>query len=159
MIELRPANMGDSDRLFVWRNDADARANSRNTAEIAREDHDAWMEAVVQRGFPHHLVMIAESGPLNVGVVRFHAATRNDAPAFEISIAVSLTYRGFGFGQQMLATACTLLPDFPLLAEIRKTNIASQTIFERCGFKSISWSGSLDDDPGNFVQYRREPQP
>lgn len=157
MIELRHASMDDSNQLFVWRNEASIRASSRNTEEVSLENHAAWMKAHVEHGFPWHLVMIAESGMRNIGVVRFHAVIAKGATkAFDVSIAVSPIYRGYGLGSEMLAKACAGLTPFALLAEIRKDNIASQTIFERCGFKNVGFN---IDGNGSFFKYRKEPQP
>jgi L-amino acid N-acyltransferase YncA len=161
VIELRHANMSDSNQLFVWRNEPGIRAASRNTDEVSHEDHATWMKAHVEQGFPCHIVMIAEadgrSGTRRVGVVRFDADRwRSAATAFDVSIAVSPAYRGFGIGLEMLAKAVARVRGVQLLAEIRRDNVASQVIFEACGFKNI---GFTVDSNGSFINYRRERQP
>jgi RimJ/RimL family protein N-acetyltransferase len=128
------------------------------------------MQTHVERGFPWHLVMIAEKAFRGVGTIRFDAAV-NDITAltWEVSIVVSPIDRGHGIGGEMLAKGCKKFTLFPIIAEIRKDNIASQKIFERCGFRQVEAASNSADtrdcdrislpEIGDFIQYRREPQP
>jgi len=149
MIFLRPATLGEADRLFSWRNDPVTCANSRSTATVPREDHDRWMQFNVMHGYPEHMVMIAESDQGCIGVVRFDAA-KNDLMSYEASITIAPNMRGRGLARPVLAKACSFMPDFLIRAEIRAFNDASRKVFEHCGFEAI-------DAALGFIIYQREP--
>lgn len=151
MIALRPANVGDTDDLFAWRNDPDTCAASRSTAAIRPDDHASWMKFNVSYGYPEHIVLIADSDVGPVGVVRFDA-DRGDVMTFDASITMAPKHRGMGFAEEVLSRGCHVMKDYRLNAEIRSWNRASRTIFERCGFDEV-------ESRDGFVQYRREPQP
>lgn len=149
MIELRPANLEDADRLFEWRNDPVTLSCFRSTASVPREDHDIWMKFNVALGYPEHIVLMADSENGSVGVVRFDAV-RSDVMSYDASITVAPKHRGKGLSLPMLAYACGYMHEYTINAEIRRENTASRKTFERCGFERI---GSAD----GFVNYRREP--
>ena len=149
MIDLRPATIADSDKLFAWRNDEMTCACSRSTAAIKREDHDRWMQFNVVNGYPAHLVLIAESEYGSVGVVRFDG-DKKDVLSYEASITLNPKFRGQGLAFPILAEACSYLPKYTVLAEIRENNIPSRKIFERCGFTE---TGKRE----GFVKYKRGP--
>lgn len=149
MIDLRPANFRDADNLFAWRNDPVTLACSRSTAVIPREDHDRWMQFNVMQGYPEHIVLMAETEHGSVGVVRFDAE-RGDTMSFKASITMAPKHRGEGLARDILAEACGYMQEYTINAEIRRDNVASRRIFERCGFEQIG------SDHG-FLNYRREP--
>lgn len=148
-VKMRPATVQDSDRLFNWRNDPVTQAASRSTAPVPREDHDRWMQFNVINGYPQHLVMMADTDVGSVGVVRFDSV-RGDVMAFDVSITLGPRYRGQGLAFEVLQEACGYMCDFTINAEIRKENIASRKLFERCGFEEISRSSG-------FLNYVKEP--
>jgi RimJ/RimL family protein N-acetyltransferase len=147
---MRPATVHDGDRLFAWRNDPVTQAASRSTAPVAREDHDRWMQFNVINGYPQHLVMMADTDVGSVGVVRFDSV-REDVMAFDVSITLAPKYRGTGLALDVLREACGYMQDFTINAEIRKENLASRKLFERCGFEETSRSSG-------FLNYVKEPK-
>ena len=149
MIQMRQANIGDAEALFSWRNDPVTCANSKSTAEVAREEHDQWMRFNVLHGYPTHLVLIGESDAGRVGVVRFDAQ-RGDVMRYDVSITTAPKHRGKGLGEDMLKQACSIMQEYTLTAEVRRENIASRRIFENCGFEQVSPND-------HFVKYRRHP--
>lgn len=144
--------MSDSDLLFAWANDQRTRAWSSSTAPIERADHDRWMEFNVLRGYPSHIVMMADSRVGSVGVVRFDV-DRSDVMTYGVSVTVAPKHRGEGYGYSMLYHACHIMHDSRLTAEIRPDNLPSRRIFERCGF------AHLEPDIGSICRYQREPLP
>lgn len=148
MLDLRQATMGDSDRLFTWRNDPVTRQWSASTAEIRREDHDRWMQLNVLQGYPAHLVLIADTDIGPVGTVRFDGV-KKDVMSYSVSINVAPEHRGKKYGYAMLDLACKMMPDSTLLADIKTRNLASHSIFRKCGFEEQARSGE-------FVRYRRD---
>ena len=143
MIWLLPVTWDDSADLLRWRNDPVTRANSRSTGEISQEDHDAWMTACMSPSHPKGQVWIADCDGISVGVIRVSLD-------YVISITIAPEHRGSGHAKEMLRQACKQSTSPYLDAEIRTTNIASQHVFEQCGFKMIS-------SDGEFMQYRKEP--
>lgn len=150
MIGLRPASMGDADTLFAWRNDPLTLACSRSTAAVPREDHNHWMQFNVAQGYPLHLVLIAESTVDKIGVVRFDTV-RSDVMSFDVSLTIAPRYRGKRMAAGILDEACRYMAEYTLNATIRSSNVASQRVFERCGFDLVGG----DDD---FRNYRKQPQ-
>jgi len=92
---------------------------------------------------PKGKVWIADVDGTSVGVIRI-------SDYCEISITVAPEHRGKGHAKEMLRQACKQSTSPYLDAEIRATNVASQYVFEQCGFKMISCDGE-------FMQYRRIP--
>ncbi len=151
MLDLRPARMSDANMLLAWANDSQTRAWSKSTATISLEDHTRWMEFNVSQGYPSHLVMIADGDLGSLGVVRFDA-DQSDVMCYRASITIAPQHRGRGYGRQVLAMACHLMPEVRIDAEIKPDNLPSRRIFEACGF-------ALVEDSSGLVTYRREPLP
>lgn len=151
MITLRPANAGDSERLFAWRNDPETQAASVSTAPVSREDHKRWMEFNVQYGYPQHLVMIAESDDMTkpIGVVRFDSQKR-DLMKFDVSITMAPAYRGMRLGERVLHDACAYMSEFTIDAMVKSDNTSSRRLFASCGFEEIGRSSG-------YLQFRKEP--
>ncbi|WP_258646606.1 UDP-2,4-diacetamido-2,4,6-trideoxy-beta-L-altropyranose hydrolase [Pseudomonas sichuanensis] len=80
-ISVRLANAQDSQALHRWRNHPSIRMVSRDTREIAWEDHSRWFEAVLED--QGRLVLIGEYEGEPVGVVRFDLDAKGHA---EVSI-------------------------------------------------------------------------
>lgn len=147
MIEIRPADAGDSRSLFDWRNDPMTRAASVSTDEVAWSDHETWLAKTL--GSRDHAIYIAELSGVPVGVVRFDSrAERTD-----VSISLSPLFRGRGLGPDVLAAAiaeydaATTMP-LPLSATIRTENNASIRLFSALGFVEVRRDG-------DFVRYGR----
>jgi UDP-2,4-diacetamido-2,4,6-trideoxy-beta-L-altropyranose hydrolase len=68
-LKMRLAVLTDSEDLYQWRNSPSIRAVSRQSAPIARERHQAWLESVLADKSKVLLIAMQESVP--VGVVRF----------------------------------------------------------------------------------------
>ncbi|MGY2234002.1 UDP-2,4-diacetamido-2,4,6-trideoxy-beta-L-altropyranose hydrolase [Pseudomonas gingeri] len=68
-VEMRVAQPQDSIALYRWRNHPLIRAVSRNTEEIAWEDHCRWLTSVLAD--PRRKLLIGEQGGEPAGVVRF----------------------------------------------------------------------------------------
>lgn len=147
MLDLRPATMADADLLFGWANEA--RAWSKSTAAIQKDQHHQWMLLNVMTGYPAHWVLIADTDNGSVGTVRFDMD--RDVMTYRVSVTIGSDHRGKGYGLRALEYACNhLMPEAELLAEIKSDNLVSRRIFERCGFE-------LTSRASEFVTYRREP--
>ena len=138
MVILRRADPSDSQILWEWRNDTDARSASRGTRAVPWEDHERWYRASLAS--PARLILIAvDDIATRVGMVRFDF---DDADSASVSINVAPDQRGKGTGQRLLHAAITHVradhPALKLVAQIRTSNAPSTRIFEREGFARVS---------------------
>lgn len=152
MLDMRPATMADSDMLYKWANDPLTRAMStRGSNGILPEDHENWMKLNVYAGYPQHVVMIADTEFGSIGVVRFDVVDK-DVLKHRVSITMAPEFRGKRLAYGMLAEACRLMPESTLIAEIKKENVRSISIFERAGFELVKESS-------HYRHYERKPLP
>jgi RimJ/RimL family protein N-acetyltransferase len=133
-LSLRPATEADGPRLREWRNDPEARAASRNTAEVGTDEHSAWLTAVLAD--PDRKLLICELGGEPIGQMRFDSIGEH---RYEISIALSPAARGQGLSSHLIAFAVEQLreshPDAAVEAHVRKGNTRSLATFRRAGFR------------------------
>lgn len=131
---LRIAALEDSLDLFNWRNDPVTREMSRNTDIVLWESHRQWYQKTLTDA--KKKILIAENEEGKIGMVRFdYQEIPNSA---EININLNPSFRGRGFAQSVLNSACdygfSQLGLNRIYAEIKKVNTASIKIFERAGF-------------------------
>jgi L-amino acid N-acyltransferase YncA len=147
MIEIRPADAGDSRTLFDWRNDPVTRASSVSTDEVAWSDHETWIANTL--GSHDHAIYVAELSGVPIGVVRFDSGPDRT----DVSINLSPLFRGRGLGPEVLAAAiaeydATTTTPMPLSATIRTENNASIRLFSTLGFVEVGRDG-------DFLRYAR----
>lgn len=134
VISARRATLEDAQLLLSWRNDAAARSMSRSTSEVTWDEHRAWLARAVQD--PERLLLVAEDAGRPVGTVRWDRRSHTD---WEVSISVSPSLRGRGYGPSLLAAAeAFLLEDHlpaRLIATIHEDNKASERLFARAGYQ------------------------
>jgi len=133
-IHLRPATAGDARLLFEWANEPEVRAASFNSEPIPWADHERWFKS--RLADPNAVLLIAQNDEDQpVGVARFQTA----GPVATISISVSASSRGCGYGRQMIELASKLVLDRPEVATIRALvkpeNTASVRAFLAAGYR------------------------
>jgi RimJ/RimL family protein N-acetyltransferase len=132
-LSLRPASEADGSRLLEWRNDPEARAASRNTAEVGAAEHAAWLAAVFAD--PDRTLLICELARDPVAQLRFD---RIAGRRFEISIALAPEARGRGLAARIVALGVErlreTLPEAEVEAHVRQANRRSLAAFRRAGF-------------------------
>ena len=146
-VNLRPAEMKDAEKLFIWRNDPETRHASHNTDEVVLESHFTWLKASLSNP-EQRLLWIAEVDGIAVGSCRADRV----GDAWELSWTIAPEARGKGFAHDMLSKLVSYF-DEPLLAEVKADNIASIKVAERSGFvlkKSVKKGG-------NTLIYSRQP--
>lgn len=141
MITLYPCknNKHDARIAFSWRNDPKTVAASY--IALPKSWDSFWLE--YSEGYFEDgrfaPVFIVESGE-PAGFIRFEKALLPDYPdqtIIEVMINVAPSRRGEGIGTEALLAVCRHMKEkgvFALLADIRKTNKASRTAFEKAGF-------------------------
>lgn len=146
-VTIVAATGADSRDVFDWRNDPGSRQVSKQSALIDWETHAAWFAAALAS--PDRNIFIGYCGSEKIGSIRFDRI-RNSEQNFLVSIVVAPPRRGRGFGLALLRAGIAVLPDGSTLeAEIGTGNLASQRIFQACGFERI-----LDKCDGEFLRYR-----
>jgi len=147
-MEFRPATYDDRHLLLEWRNDPVTQACSRSTAEVTDEAHRRWMLMNVVHGQSRHVVVIAEYKEVPFGVVRFDTR-QNNVMAVDVSITIAPKYRGLGLAYPMLNQALSQLSDITIYAEVKRDNIASRKLFEKCGFEEVARRG-------HFIEFTKD---
>lgn len=139
---LRPVTIQDADMLLEWRNDAETRAASHNTAEVSPVDHIAWLGRVIHN--PRRRLFIAEEDGRPVGTVR---ADFDETGIWELSWTTAPAERGRGVGKRMVALLAQQL-DEPIRAEVKFENLASRAIARAAGMEVYGVAGGV-------LHYRR----
>lgn len=134
-IEIREANLEDTEKLFEWRNHPSIRAVSRNTDIIDWEIHQKWFASVLAAS--DRLLLIGQREDVPVGVVRFDIQ-RDEA---EVSIyLVPDAAKQSGLGRELLQSAERWLkvnrPNVAkLCAHVLGANESSQRLFLGVGYR------------------------
>jgi UDP-2,4-diacetamido-2,4,6-trideoxy-beta-L-altropyranose hydrolase len=132
IMRIRRATYDDAMDVFDWRNDEQTRAMSKNSDIIDKDRHLAWFSAAISD--PQRLILIGEFCQEKIGMVRFDYVDNG----WDVSINVSPSMRGKGYGSSLLKEALRLLRNMGELgtvhAEVKTTNAPSVKVFEKCGF-------------------------
>lgn len=148
-ISLRKVEWADADLLFEWRNDSEARKNSFNTTNIEYTEHKRWFKNCIQDETIDVYICCLEGEP--VGQIRLNY---NNETAV-ISYSIASKHRGQGFGVVIIKlieaeVIATRLDITFLLGSVKRDNIASQRIFEECGYDK-----ELIEDEKEYLNYRK----
>ena len=152
-VTLRPADAGDVDRVFEWRNDPWIVSLGTTGATVDRAEHGSWFHRVLTDG--GHLLFIIEIDAIAAGTVRFdrHADGRT-----MVTIYLLRPYTGKGYGVIALREGCerafAAWPASVIHACVRQENAASLSAFVRAGF---SKTGETACPPGHTTLALRRP--
>ncbi|MBA6155159.1 GNAT family N-acetyltransferase [Tenacibaculum sp. S7007] len=130
-INFRKAKKEDVRLLFDWSNDPLTRQNSYQSEEINFYDHEKWFHNKINDKNSLLLVGITNNKP--VGLVRFDIKNENST----IGITINKNFRGKKLAPKLLIEASKIyFKEFtkPVLAYIKKENIASVKSFEKASF-------------------------
>jgi len=152
-LTLRPAAMGDAEVLFQWRNDETAWREFRNARPVVWEEHKRWLTKTLNGEFPGRIIMIAEYAGEKIGVVR---SDERENGLSEVSYQVAPEWRGQGLGKRMaLEFVKTHLSGHTLMAQIKKGNVASESVARALGLKPFKEETSDNpDDRRALVEWR-----
>ncbi len=132
---IRQAKKEDSQKIWQIRNYPLNRKNSRNQEKIDFGNHDKWFTNKYFKNKNNYCFVLEEGGEV-VGYCRFDLGNNN----YVISIALDPDYHGKGFGSKLLKESLReikrIKKDIVILAEVKKENVPSTKLFERCGFCS-----------------------
>ena len=136
-LVLRPAVKTDARLLYEWRNDPEARKNSRQADFVSWESHEAWLARALSS--PERIIRIVEEQGRPVGMVRADQCARG----WELSWTVAPAVRGRGIGRRMMKQFVATLAK-PLVAVIRTGNVPSIKIASAAGLLRVGTA----DQPG-----------
>ncbi|MEQ1657147.1 MAG: UDP-2,4-diacetamido-2,4,6-trideoxy-beta-L-altropyranose hydrolase [Hylemonella sp.] len=133
-LALRPARREDGPMLHRWRNHTAVRAVSGSADVIPLADHMAWLQRVLVAS--DRWLFVAEVGQLPVGSIRFDQVEKG---RIVVSLYLDPELLGLGLGQRLLlagegALLGRLGGSFTVDADVMPGNVASQHLFEACGY-------------------------
>lgn len=132
-ITLRPAEIGDAETVFQWRNDPFilARGSSRRT--VSWVEHQKWFTETLEGSSRKIFVILHDAQP--IGQVRFDQTCESDCV---ISVYLLRKFTGRGFGIQAIRRGCAaILKDWNIsrvIACVRSDNSAGHSAFRKAGF-------------------------
>ncbi|MFW9868426.1 MAG: GNAT family N-acetyltransferase [Candidatus Thorarchaeota archaeon] len=133
-LRIRIASEADSMFLFDLRNHPIVREASFNTSEISLDQHQSWFEKTLRN--PDTSIFIGyDNSEKRIGMVRF----QKTGDKATISVAVSPSVHGKGYGTSLLKECCVLYLSKEnevneIIAEIKESNIRSMKVFGKAGF-------------------------
>lgn len=153
---LRPVTRADFRKIFEWRNDPEARANSFSSEPVTWEEHTrywerrlsagAWSLIFVQEGKDTGLVRLDRIAPGTKAQatkgMEYGPAGRSKGgkEGYEIHILIGAPFRGKGAGTQAIAEAKEFARRHGvprLIARVKSGNAASRAVFGRNGFRPV----------------------
>ncbi len=136
-LVFREATLKDAELLLSWRNDADTRENSLNSALVSSDQHLCWLEKTLAD--PNRKLLICEMTGNPVGTVRIDHLEPNLS---ELSWTVAPQFRGRGIGSSMVSKAAQTV-EGRLIAKIKDAAKSSQQVAMRAGFKLTTTSDGI----------------
>ncbi len=129
-ISLRPLTKADSDILYQWQTEPDARRYSRNPAVPTPAEHENWMGSFLKKTGSFGYIILDGAEP--AGFVRLDALSQD--AGYEVSILVGRTFQGKSIALRALNLLIQNHPEKSLKAYIYPENTASLTLFRNAGF-------------------------
>ena len=130
---IRLANSSDSGDIFGWRNDPASRSMFLNTGEVALNDHQNWFDKSLLD--INRTLFVGVLDGQKIGVCRFDFDPSNETVVISINLNPEL--RGKKLSAAFLEKAIQKYREKNkslILALIKRTNIPSIKIFQKCGF-------------------------
>ncbi|GAC27159.1 GNAT family N-acetyltransferase [Brumicola pallidula] len=133
-LHLREAKLTDVDLIFEWSNDQLVREQSFNADIIVYEPHCDWFTHKLND--KNSLLYILESDNRPASFLRIDVKTDNAT----IGVLIAQQFRGKGLASVSISKGVADYFKFnslPILASIKKQNIASIKSFEKAGFSYL----------------------
>ena len=131
-FSIEKIQSNDKEQLLTWANEANVRKFSIQTDKITKEEHNSWFESKMKNSDCKIYIGRNVLGN-NLGQIRLELKKRQ----WNIDYSVDYSIRGLGIGKMLVKKALERHPNIPLLAIVKKENIASIKIFENLGFKKL----------------------
>ncbi|WP_269623231.1 GNAT family N-acetyltransferase [Prochlorococcus marinus] len=136
-MKLSKLNNSHKKEVWEWRNEILTRRMSKNTEAIDWNEHSQWFKnALIDK---NKIIYIGELNNKSMGIVRFEKEDSNQS-TYTISITIAPVYRGKGYAEILLKKAVKRLAEEVgdiklIIAEIKKENVKSISLFKKCYFK------------------------
>ena len=132
-------NQKDCNLVYNLSNDPEVRANSFNTSLIEYRNHVAWYNRTLTDDNVLFFLLFEDNN--FIGQIRFSRETK-ESDSCIISLSITKQFRGKGIGSAFLQKGIGEInktwPDIKkIIAEIKKENKSSISLFERNGFRKI----------------------
>lgn len=130
---IRKASFNDIDDIYYWRNDSLSRSMSVDKTTVSIIEHKNWLKSSLIN--PNIKLYIGIKEGKKVGLIRFDFDKHNNKA--EVSINLNPSMRGKRLSFDFLSTSISIYLNnkkVKLTATIKKKNLASLKIFEKCGF-------------------------
>lgn len=132
-LKLRHIRSDDEEDLFLWRNDPEVRKNSFSTGVVTSEEHALWFAK--KNKDPNVVMYLAHAGKNKIGVIRFE----DKGNEIVVNVMLNPNFVGMGFGSKLIKLGTEIFvgekrPDRPIVAEVKKDNVASLKAFEKAGY-------------------------
>lgn len=142
-MQIRHPELTDGEEILRWRNDDTTRAMSLSSDLIGLDAHLAWYRVFLEDKKQSAFVGAVDG--CAIGWVRFDR--KDSDAAYLVSITMAPEARSKGFGAHLLRMgldeALTSDPSCSFIAVVRSQNVASQKIFQKCGFVLVKEDGDL----------------
>lgn len=133
-LTLRPAEEGDCELLWKWRNEENTRKWSFDGAYIPYEEHKNWFLSKLNSA-DSLILIVSDKSKRDIGQVRFDKSPDGSA---EVGISIIDMERDKGYGSSALRLACKYalgkLNITRVIAHIKGGNKASIKAFTKAGF-------------------------
>ena len=131
---IREVSFLDSDEIFNWRNDINTRLMAKDFNKIDKKTHNKWFEnCILNNNYELFLGML---DGVKVGVVWFISDLKKKTA--EVSINLNPSERGKNLSFILLKKSIDKfleINNFTLHSTVKKKNLLSKTIFQKCNFK------------------------
>ncbi|MFQ5685290.1 MAG: GNAT family N-acetyltransferase [Candidatus Scalindua sp.] len=133
-LKLRNVESSDIGDLFKWRNHPVVRENSFNIEPISLDEHERWFKEKSKD--PNSQIYIAYFEDDKIGIVRFD----EKGDVIKVNVMLNPDFLGKGIGSEVIRLGTERFindknPGKPVIAEIKKDNIASIKAFQKAAFK------------------------
>jgi len=145
-MKIRFVDHRDSGDILAWRNDPASLSMFRNSKDVDPDEHQDWFEHSLND--PNRALYMGVEEDRQIGICRFDFDPIEDWA--EVSINLNPEERRKGLSCPLLQAAIEAYRETrvcALVANIKKDNIASKRLFEKCGFMFIR-------DDGELMMYR-----
>lgn len=124
----RMAEIEDAVMLFNWANEKVVRYNSLSSEKIDYDSHQVWLKNKLDSSNTKIFIFFCNCEPL--GQLRLDY----DNGYWVVDYSVDANFRGKGFGLKLVQSIVDVGLYKPMLALVKKENIASRKVFEKCNF-------------------------
>ena len=135
LIIIRKLEISDLLDIWRWRNNKLTRKYARNNKYIGFNEHKEWFHKALTDNEILIYVGVNKKTKGKLGIIRYNLF--NDHKAAEVNINIRPICRNKGIALILLKkTISIFLVKFqiPILAEVKKNNLASLKLFNRAGF-------------------------